>query len=966
MGQSAAGRGASVHAVVFMILMLGPVTVARERLVRAYDFSSGLDASHISTMCQDPSGFLWIGTEKYVYRFDGLNFVPWNDKPLARYPDQIVHDPIEGIVLLELGALRRFEGHHLVPWEPRVEPALEAVRGLHVDSDGTLWIADEIGARARDVSGAWTTWPSDALRGQLVRQVHRAHADGAFVSTREGLWRLALGGAPTIVYKAKRDVPGEMVRAAHETADGRVFLIESRGISEGVDVLVEIRDGQPLDRVERVGLGKDVLVRGEAVWMALDHSLTRWHPTEGSETIVVGESFFGGGRLFLDAENSLWLSGPRLVQIPEPSTVAWAQRDGLPLTKVEHIHRSSEGLYTTHYEGLGFIPADGSAARTLIEGFTPGRGCVDADDRFWQVQPRPAYGGDLKIAEVHRGVSTLHDFPGEVPGPTAPCAVAADGTVWIVRGETLYRTARGGGRPAPAISLQGVPETLLSLLEASNGDLWASSETHTCRLSHESVARHAADWDCRRWPGQRAIKQLFETPAGEIWISALKGMFRWHEEAWHPVDGLPAGPVEWAGTSPRGGVWVPSSSGFLRVEEVDPDNGYAVEVVERLGVDNGLMTKSGGNVHEDADGTLWLSTVFGVLRIPGEVRDASPRIPRVEFVRFDAGNETHPVDGANHTLPSSQNDIVLGFAALTFKDRTGLRYRVRARANDPWSETRSAELRFIGLAPGHYRAEVAASLDGERWSATTATLEFTVLPPWYRTVWAAALLFLFGSAVLYGVYRARVAILLRFERQRTRIAMDLHDEMGSRLGSIRILSDLLRDDTVEAAARPSIVDQISGSAEELSSTLADIVWSLRPRVRTLRAVLDRLEVRANEFVPTGRVQVTIGVPVDDVVVSVAVCKNLLSVGSEALHNAVRHGAADRLRICLDRATGREFELRVADNGSGFDAEASSGDGLGLVSMRTRVEEIGGSLTIDSTPGEGTTVTVRFAPREYRT
>jgi signal transduction histidine kinase len=404
----------------------------------------------------------------------------------------------------------------------------------------------------------------------------------------------------------------------------------------------------------------------------------------------------------------------------------------------------------------------------------------------------------------------------------------------------------------------------------------------------------------------------------------------------------------------------------LRVEEVDSGNDYAVEIVERLGVDNGLMTKSGGNVHEDTDGTLWLSTVFGVLRIPGEIRDASPRIPRVEFVRFDAGDETHPVDGANHTLPPSQNDIALGFAALTFKDRTGLRYRVRARANDPWSETRSAELRFVGLAPGRYRPEVAASLDGERWSATTASLEFTVLPPWHRTVWAGALFFLFGSAVLYGVYRARVAILLRFERQRTRIAMDLHDEMGSRLGSIRILSDLLRDDSVEPAARPSIVDQIAGSAEELSATLADIVWSLRPRVRTLRAVLDRLEVRANEFVPTGRVQVAIGVPVDDVVVSVAVCKNLLSIGSEALHNAVRHGKADRLRICLDRATGRAFQLRVADNGAGFDAAASSGDGLGLVSMRTRVEEIGGSLTIDSTPGEGTTVTVRFAPREYRT
>ena len=127
-----------------------------------------------------------------------------------------------------------------------------------------------------------------------------------------------------------------------------------------------------------------------------------------------------------------------------------------------------------------------------------------------------------------------------------------------------------------------------------------------------------------------------------------------------------------------------------------------------------------------------------------------------------------------------------------------------------------------------------------------------------------------------------------------------------------------------------------------------------------------LEVRANQFVPQGRVEVDLPSAIDDVVISLSVCKNLLSIGSEALHNAVRHGKADRLRIRLQRAPRRAFELLIEDNGVGFDTSSSSDDGLGLTSMRTRMEELGGSLTIDSMPGRGTTVTVRFATWEYRT
>ena len=187
--------------------------------------------------------------------------------------------------------------------------------------------------------------------------------------------------------------------------------------------------------------------------------------------------------------------------------------------------------------------------------------------------------------------------------------------------------------------------------------------------------------------------------------------------------------------------------------------------------------------------------------------------------------------------------------------------------------------------------------------------------------------------------------------------------MGSGLGSIRILSDLLDQEELPAPDRHQIVDQIQQTAEELSVALADIVWSLRPRARRLRAVLARVETLARRLLPPPAVRVSIAVEaVDDrLILSQPVCKNLLAITAEALHNAARHAEPSSVAIELS-SVGSQLQLSIADDGVGFDAPRQTAEGLGLTSMARRAADIGASLKIDSEPGSGTTVTLRFNPK----
>ncbi|NIU38317.1 MAG: hypothetical protein GWN70_21775 [Gemmatimonadetes bacterium] len=236
--------------------------------------------------------------------------------------------------------------------------------------------------------------------------------------------------------------------------------------------------------------------------------------------------------------------------------------------------------------------------------------------------------------------------------------------------------------------------------------------------------------------------------------------------------------------------------------------------------------------------------------------------------------------------------------------------------------------------------------------------------PWYLRPWALALGSLLVAALLFVVYRARVAFLVGLERHRTRVAMDLHDKMGSGLGSIGILSGVLEDVGLGDEERREVAGKISDAAEELGTGLSDIVWSLDPRAGTLEELSGRLAEHAERLLSRDGVSVELdfpeswpGDPLD-----FQVRRNVLLIGMEALHNVARHADPRRVRLSLEPSGRYRWELRVEDDGCGLRKGAPHpGRGRGLESMGQRAREVDAEIEWSEPVEGGTRVVLRFDP-----
>jgi signal transduction histidine kinase len=315
-------------------------------------------------------------------------------------------------------------------------------------------------------------------------------------------------------------------------------------------------------------------------------------------------------------------------------------------------------------------------------------------------------------------------------------------------------------------------------------------------------------------------------------------------------------------------------------------------------------------------------------------------------------------------LPHHRNRLTLRFAAPSYRDPARLRYQVRLSPRAPWTAVVGPPVfSWVDLRPGRYQAEVRASLDGQAWTPEPAGLRFRIRPPWYLTAWALSLFVLAAAGAVSLGYRARVASLLRLERQRTRIAMDLHDEMGSGLGSIGILSGVLAGEQGDSPHRRKLAGQIAEIAQELGTALSDIVWSLDPRSSTLEEVAGRLAEHGSRLFAGDSVLFSVrfpdtwpGAPLD-----FPVRRGLLLIGLEALHNAARHARARQVTLIV-HPDDRGWRLVVEDDGCGLPAAARRGDaaGVGLHSLRRRAAEIGARIGWADRPGGGTRVILDFS------
>jgi signal transduction histidine kinase len=243
-------------------------------------------------------------------------------------------------------------------------------------------------------------------------------------------------------------------------------------------------------------------------------------------------------------------------------------------------------------------------------------------------------------------------------------------------------------------------------------------------------------------------------------------------------------------------------------------------------------------------------------------------------------------------------------------------------------------------------------------SPRAAVVAFSVLPPFWRQPWFAVLAVAGLAALGYALHRYRVRQLLEIAAVRTRIATDLHDDIGANLTRIAILSEVARQQAPPGDGQADApLASIATIARESATSMSDIVWAISPERDTLHDMVRRMRSHAEEVFESRDISLALDLPdaTQPVKMGVDLRRDLYLIFKEAVNNAARHSGCTRVSIALRHSPSRVI-LEVSDNGSGFDPAAAM-DGNGLESMRRRAERLGGAFAVDVQAGRGTTITL---------
>ena len=396
-------------------------------------------------------------------------------------------------------------------------------------------------------------------------------------------------------------------------------------------------------------------------------------------------------------------------------------------------------------------------------------------------------------------------------------------------------------------------------------------------------------------------------------------------------------------------------AGGRGVDRLDPESGLIRHFTEANGLPGGETNRH----FRDREGAIWFASNFGLARYrPEPDQVAAPPAPTIH--RVSVAGVSYPVSAFGEStlggieLSPRQNRLELEYRSLHFAVGDPLLYQYRLAASDPWSAPSEEQaVQYANLAPGRYRFEVR-SVGETGLTSAPATLQFRLLPEFWRRGWFVLIVAALLSASAYGLHRYRLNQLLALERVRTRLATDLHDDLGAGLAEIAILSEVARR---KPLGETEVLAHVAERARGLRAALSDIVWTVDPRRDRLSDLVQRMRQTALSMLESEDRRVAFVAPPEDQLETIDLTpdlrRHLWLFFKEAVTNVARHSGASDVSVEV-AFNARQMRLAIKDNGCGFDPDAPA-TGQGLISLRYRAAELRGVLHLNSTPARGTAI-----------
>ncbi len=612
----------------------------------------------------------------------------------------------------------------------------------------------------------------------------------------------------------------------------------------------------------------------------------------------------------------------------------------------------------------------------------------DANGRIWI----GTHGNGLLVYEggVFRHVLSLSQVGVNIRG----IFVSHDDRVWLASQDGLFWYHNGEFRRV--LTPKSEADYPTALAEAPNNVLWVAMNSGTLVKFTGTNAENFQPAE----PSMRSrFSAICDDAQGNVWIGTLgAGLLRFRDgrfTAFTRRDGLPTDSISQVLNDARGRLWLGSPVGVIsvRTELLDSANGNLVCRV--YGCDDGLPTVGCATASQPTSwrgqaGRLWFSTANGITSVQPADSEIKKRPPLVVLegllVDGQSADSAIATPTTSHPQPirlsPGRHHLEFRYAGLSFAapERTRFRYILEG-LDEAWVENRTERSATYNSVPaGNYRFRVMACNSDGVWSEAEAALALVIPPYLWETQWfrfsalGVTLLSVAGSVfwILQLQHRRELRVLEQqraLERERTRIARDIHDDLGASLTRITMLSQSALDKTQSILPPNSEVNRIYSTARAMTNAMDEIVWAINPRHDSLESVAAYFAEFVEEFLsPTGlkfRLEIPLLLP--QWPVSAEVRHNLFLAFKEALNNALKHSQASEVVVTLE-VRKKRFTLSLEDNGCGFQTavlagagdgnvheSARAGGGNGLNNMRRRLEELGGRCSIDSSPGRGTRV-----------
>jgi ligand-binding sensor domain-containing protein/signal transduction histidine kinase len=588
--------------------------------------------------------------------------------------------------------------------------------------------------------------------------------------------------------------------------------------------------------------------------------------------------------------------------------------------------------------------------------------------------------------------------------------------VWVgTRDEGLFQFQTNHFERAPGSEI--LNGQIFALFEDHSGRIWAGAQNGLARwdgkdwkmltmrdgLSENIVRAIAEDGDGNLWIGTEGgglnffkdgkfisyrkqnglpgddISSLYTDKNGVLWVGTaehgLASFFKGKWTRYSKGDGLASDSIDYIVEDIAGDLWIGSNEGLTRIQKKSAD----VISCRTFTETDGLPTRECSAGAQPAalcthDGRLWFPTVKGLVWVnPAELKpNLQAPLVLIESVRIDGREQkTNPFSSVwtqSIVIPPGHEQLEIDYTALNFSAPREVHFKYRLEGRDTaWTsgDTRVAD--YPNLPHGHYYFHVQACNEDGLWNEAGSVLEITVQPQFWQTPWfrAAAIIFILGIVAAFVRYistqklRRELQLFKQheaLERERGRIARDLHDQLGANLTQVALLGEMAEADKNSPDEIESHAQQISQTARETTRSLDEIVWAVNPSNDTLEGLANYACKYAQEYLALAGLRYRVDLPVQlpPAPIPPEVRHNVFLAFKEAVHNVVKHAQASEAWIRLHLQP-EHFTLEIEDNGRGIGNQAAPQNRSGLRNMRKRMEDIDGEFSISGGASGGTIV-----------